>query len=51
MHNMTVLPCLFNYHSHESSSENGEEYITEKLIKGSLIITFLIIITYQNVLN
>lgn len=49
MHNMTVLPCLFNYHSCETSSENGEEYVTEKLIKGSII--FLIIITYQNVIN
>lgn len=34
MHNMTVLPYLFNYHSCETPSENEEEFITEKLIKG-----------------
>ncbi|CAH1721700.1 hypothetical protein AGLY_007763 [Aphis glycines] len=33
MHNMTVLPYLFNYHSCETPSENEEEYITEQLIK------------------
>lgn len=35
MHNMTVLPYLFNYHSCETPSDNEEEYITEKLIKGN----------------
>lgn len=34
MHNMTVLPYLFNYHSCDTPSENEEEFITEKLIKG-----------------
>lgn len=35
MHNMTVLPYLFNYHSCETPSDNEEQYITEKLIKGN----------------
>jgi len=35
MHNMTVLPYLFNYHSCETPSDNEEEYITEQLIKGN----------------
>lgn len=35
MHNMTVLPYLFNYHSCETPSDNEEEFITEKLIKGN----------------
>lgn len=46
MHNMTVLPCLFNYHSSETPSENEEEYITEKLMKG-IYLKF----NYVNLLN
>lgn len=37
MHNMTVLPYLFNYHSYETPSDNEDEFITEKLIKGNII--------------
>lgn len=37
MHNMTVLPYLFNYHSCETSSDNEEEFITEKLTKGKYL--------------
>lgn len=38
MHNMTVLPYIFNYHSFETPSDNEEEeYITDELITGNFI--------------